>query len=294
MPTVRANDIDIWYELRPDERGSGPVLALSHGWQGPTEDWPPGILDSLAQHTRLLVYDVRGHGRTSSPENIETYSLPAYAQDLRALMDALEIEQAHIGGVSQGGMISAQFALDFPERTRSLLICDSTAGNGIDEGPGGEWERAMQGYMEEMEGIVRERGLAELTEWRIAMSRELDEHYLDHPIPPEEREEKDRRRNARMSKAAFLGTTHAIRLRPDLTDRLQEVLVPALVLAGEWDRFLPCAERDHHLIDGSRFVLVHRCGHASPDWRPDAFIKAVTDFIADVERGCHVAEEIEL
>ncbi len=105
MPTVQANGIDIWYELL----GSGPTLALSHGWMGPTDDWPPGVLDALAEQLRVLVYDVRGHGRTSAPDDPEAYSVPTYAKDLAALLNALNIRQAHIGGVSQGGMISAQF-----------------------------------------------------------------------------------------------------------------------------------------------------------------------------------------
>lgn len=291
MPTVHANGIDIdQYELM----GSGPLLALSHGWLGPTDCWPPGVLDALAEHLRLLLYDVRGHGGTSAPDDPDAYSMPTYAQDLRCLLDTLEIEQAHIGGVSQGGMISAQFAVDFPERTRSLLICDSSAGNAVDEGPAGEWERIMQAHLQELERIAREVGLAELAERRIRLNQELDPHYYDHPVPPEERDRKDRMRHARMSLAAFLGTARAIRLRPDLGGRLRDVRAPALVLAGEWDGFLPCAERDHRLIEGSRYVLVRRCAHASPDWRPDAFIPAVTEFIADVEAGREVAGESEL
>ncbi len=290
MPKAKVNGIDLWYELR----GSGPTLVLSHGWLGPTEDWPPDVLEGLAEHLRLLVYDVRGHGRTTVPDDPEAYSTPTYAQDLRALLDALDIEQAHIGGVSQGGMISAQFAVDYPERTRSLLICDSSAGNGVDEGPGGEWERAMQGYLEEMERIAREEGLAELAEWRIRLNRELDDHYHDHPMRPAERESKDRARHARISLAAFLGTSRAVRLRPDLGGRIRDVQAPALVLVGEWDRFLPCAERDHPLLEGSRYVVVRRCAHASPDWRPDAFVRAVTEFIADVEGGRDVAGAFEL
>ncbi len=290
MATVRANGIDIWYELR----GAGPTLALSHGWQGPTDDWPPAVLDALAQRLRLLVYDVRGHGRTTAPENPEAYSLLAYAEDLRALLDVLDIDRCHIGGVSQGGMISAQFAVDVPERTRSLLICDSTAGNGIDEGPGGEFERTLQSAFEQMEDIAREEGMAELAERRIGWNREYEAHYYDHPLPAEERDAKDRARHARMSLAAFIGTNRAIRHRPDLTGRLPKLTLPALVLVGEWDAFRPCAERDHRLIEGSRFVLVRRCAHASPDWRPDAFVRAVTEFIADVEAGRDVAAELEL
>lgn len=290
MPTVRANGIDIQYELL----GSGPMLALSHGWMGPTDCWPPGVLDALAEHLRVLVYDVRGHGGTTVPDDPDAYSMPIYAQDLRALLDALDIEQAHIGGVSQGGMISAQFAVDSPERTRSLLICDSTAGNGDDKGPGGQWEHDLQTFLEVMERVAADEGLAELAERRIKGSRNRDPHYDDHPMPAEERERNERDRHARMSLAAFQNTSRALRLRPDLSARIGDVRVPALILAGEWDDFRPCAERDHRLIEGSRFVLVRRCGHASPDWRTDAFVRAVTEFIADVEGGRDIAGELEL
>lgn len=289
MAVVRANGIDIWYELL----GSGPTVALTHGWQGPTQDWPAGILDRLAEHARLLVYDVRGHGRTEAPEDAEAYSLPIYARDLRALLDALEIERPHIAGVSQGGMIAAQFAVDFPERTRSLLLCDSTAGNGADEGPGGDWERTLQRHFDFMAEYAREHGLLALAKERTRLARERDAHYFDYPEAPEERERKHDEKHTRMPLHAFLGTCLAIRRRPDLTARLRDVAVPALVVGGEWDRFYDCAERDHGLLEGSRFVRVLRCGHASPDWRPDVFVSAVTDFIADVEAGRDVAGEQE-
>ncbi len=289
MPTVRANGIDIWYELQ----GGGPTLALSHGWLGPTEDWPASVFD-LAKHVRLLVYDVRGHGRTTAPEDPEAYSLPLYAQDLRALLDELDIEQAHIAGVSQGGMIAAQFAVDYPERTRSLVLSDSTAGNGLDEGPGGEWERAFQTYLGAMEHIATQEGVMAVCERRTAYDATNDPHYHDHPEPADERQARDRRRYARLSLSAFTGTARALLNRPDLTARVRTLQMPALVMVGEWDQFRPCAERDHRLIEGSRFVLVRRSGHSIDRWRPDVFVPAVARFVADVEAGRDVAGELEL
>ncbi|MEX1255343.1 MAG: alpha/beta hydrolase [Dehalococcoidia bacterium] len=289
MPVVRVNGIDIWYELR----GDGPTLALSHGWIGPTEDWPASVFD-LAKHVRLLVYDVRGQGRTTAPEDPDAYSLPIYAQDLRALLDELDIEQAHIAGVSQGGMISAQFAVDFPERTRSLVLSDSTAGNGQDKGPGGEWERTIRGHFEMMEHIAVKYGLADLCERRIAYDAANDPHLHDHPDPLEERQAQERRRYARLSLHAFVGTVRAIHNRPDLTARIRELRMPALVIVGEWDGFRPCAERDHKLIEGSRFVLMRRAGHATDRWRQDAFVPTIARFVADVEAGRDVAGEFEL
>jgi len=291
MPIARVNGIELWYELRGP--ASAPTLVLSHGWRGPTDDWPPGVIEALAEQLRVLVYDVRGHGLSEAPEDLDAYSMPAYAADLRALLDALEIDRAHIGGVSQGGMIAAQFAADYPERVRSLIISDSTAGNGVDEGPAGEWERTLQRAFEVMEAIAREKGLRRLAEILNEWDRR-DAHYYDHPEAPEVRDRKNVERHLRMSLAAFVGTSRAIRDRPDLTARLREVQAPALVMVGEWDGFRPCAERDHRLLEDSRFVLVRNSGHGTPGWRPETFVRAVLDFIADVEAGRDVAGQIEL
>ena len=281
MRSVRANDIDIRYELR----GAGPTLVLTHGWTNRIEDWLPEVLDGLAEHVRLLVYDVRGHGETTAPEDADAYAMPIYAQDLRGLLDALDIERAHIAGVSQGGMIAAQFAVDVPERTRSLLLCDSSAGNGADEGAGGQWERDMQTFMEVMENVAGDEGLEALGERRIQGSRNRDPHYLDHRIPAEERERQERLRHARMPLHAFQNSCRAMRLRPDLGALIRKLQTPALVLIGEWDDFVPCAERDHRLIDRSRYVVVRRAGHNVSEWRPEAFLSAVTEFVGDVEAG---------
>lgn len=293
MPTVHANGIDIWYDLQGPSGKGGPTFALSHGWLGPTDGWPPWVYD-LTQHVRLLVYDVRGHGQTSAPEDPEAYSMPQYAADLRALLDALDIEQAHIGGCSQGGMISTQFAVDYPERTRSLIISDSTAGNGLDEGPGGAWERQLRQAFELMELLAVSEGLPALCERRIAYDMENDPHYYDHPEPAEERQARDRQRYAELSLHAFIGTNRAVRNRPDLTARVRELRMPTLVMVGEWDPFLPCAERDHQLIEGSRFVLVRRSGHGIDRWRPEVWAPTIAGFIADVEAGREVAGEYEL
>jgi len=290
LPTVRVNGIDIWYELR----GDGPLLALSHGWMGPTQFWPPAVVEGLTKELRVLFYDVRGHGKTTFPEDPDDYSMPVYARDLAALLDALDLDRVHIGGVSQGGMISAQFAVDFPERTRSLVLSDSTAGNGVDEGPGGAFERQLQDAFGVMEEIARNEGLDVVLARRTEYDRANDPHYYDYPEPEDVRARKDVERYSLLTVQSYVGTNRAIRHRPDLTARLRELHMPALVIGGEWDGFYPCAERDHTLLEGSRFVTMRRCGHASPDWRPEAFVQAVTEFIADVEAGRDVAGELEL
>ncbi|HEV8573289.1 MAG TPA: alpha/beta fold hydrolase, partial [Dehalococcoidia bacterium] len=119
MPTVHANGIDIWYERlgpNPSAAPQGPSpegipLVLTHGFAGPSAQWRPEVLP-LADKRPLVLYDVRGHHRTTVPPDPSDYSLPTFAADLAALLKAIGIERAHIGGVSMGGMITAQFAVD--------------------------------------------------------------------------------------------------------------------------------------------------------------------------------------
>jgi 3-oxoadipate enol-lactonase len=289
MPTVHINGIDTWY----DTLGDGPLIALNHGWRGPSADWQPNVL-TLRERHRLLLYDVRGQGKTTAPEDLDCYTMPQYAADLRALLDTLEIEQAHILGVSQGGMIAAQFACDYPERSRSLVISDSTAGNGVDEGPGGEWERTMQRNLGVMEALAETEGLAAVADRVIAHGREHDPHYFDFPEPLETREARDRASYTNMSFAAFIGSARAIANRPDNTARIRSLQMPVLIMTGERDDFRPCGERDHKLIEGSRFILAKNSGHSIDRWRPDIWVPQITRFIADVEAGRDVAAELEL
>ncbi len=290
MPTIHANGIDIWYDY---SLGSGPTIAMNHGWRGASDQWPTSLYE-LRHIGRFLLYDVRGQGRTSVPEDRDSYTMPQYAADLRALMDYLEIDKAHVVGVSQGGMIAAQFACDYPERTRSLVISDSTAGNGVDEGPGGEWERNMQRNLEIMEALAPKEGLASLAERVIKHGRDNDPHYFEFPEPLDIRETRDRYSYTRMSVPGFIGSARAIRTRPDNTAHIRELHMPVMVIQGEWDDFLPCGERDHRLIEGSRYVLARKSGHSVDRWRSDIWAPQIARFIADVEAGRDVAGECEL
>lgn len=282
MRAVRVGDIDLAYVLV----GDGPLLVLSHGFAGPTADWPPVILD-LARRCRLLLYDVRGHGRSTAPEDPDAYSMPIFARDLAGLLDVLGIDRAHIGGVSMGGMITAQFAVDFPERCRSVLLMDTTAANDAGEGPAAAWEAQLRQVFAQMEHVVRTYGMADLIERQVAWSREHDPLWKVDP----QAEEKARRRLSHMTGAGFAGAARAIRLRPHLLPRLRSVTVPALVLAGEDDWFFPCARQAYETLPNARFVQVRRAGHAVISYRPDAFLEAVTNFIEDVEAGRDVRGE---
>ena len=292
MPTARVNGLDFWYER---SGGDGPLLVLTHGFAGPTPAWHP-IIEDFRRHFDLVLYDVRAHGKTGMPADASTVTVPQFAADIAGLMDALGIERAHIGGVSMGGIISAQFACDFPERMTSLLLCDTTAGNG--QGPdeaANEAERWMLDALPRMAHVAEKYGLVELVERENRYRRESDKYAHLSSLTLEEQDAKNflQKRDC-MTAEGYVAGARALAERPDLTSRTPQVTAPALVSCGEWDAFYPCALRDHRLLPNSRLVTIRGAAHATPDYQPDLWKRAVFDFIDDVEAGRDVRGEFEL
>ena len=113
--------------IRYDERGpaDGRPLVLAHGFGVGLEMWFPQF-DALSRAHRLITWDARGHGGSSAPDDVESYTMPALAADLRGLLEALDAtHDAVIGGMSFGGMIALQYAVDHAEDVHALVISDS-------------------------------------------------------------------------------------------------------------------------------------------------------------------------
>jgi len=289
---AHVNGIDIWYER---SGRVGPTLVLTHGFAGPTPGWPP-IIDEFRRRFDLVLYDVRAHGNTAVPNDPSTVTMPQFAADLAALMDTLGIDRTHVGGVSMGGMISAQFACDYPHRVRSLLLCDTTAGNG--QGPdeaANQAERSLVNAFEQMAHIAEKYGMEELTEREDRYRHEQDPYAHLQIFTLEEQDRRNRRNKIDfMTRAGYLAASRALRERSDLTSRTPSIAAPTLVSCGEWDMFYPCAVRDHRLIANSRLVTIRGAAHATPDYQPQLWLRAVSDFITDVEAGRDVRGEYEL
>jgi 3-oxoadipate enol-lactonase len=302
MPIVHANGIDIRYELLGDPSAEGPAgssqgpvypLVLTHGFAAPLDQWVDEVRP-LADDRPLLMYDVRGHGRTTVPPDPADYSVPTFAADLVALLQALSIERAHVGGISMGGIITAQFAVDFPEMCESVLLCDTTCGNAPMRPDGGEgaaanWERRMRTGFPLLINSVRERGMEETVRREWEWNQQNNPHISESSYTLEG----DLERIKMMTPEGYLGAAQAIIDRPDLTDRVTAITAPTLVMIGAWDDFLPCALRDHELIPGSRLVIRNRCGHGSR-WRLDTFLAEVEHFLDEVEAGRPVAGRREV
>ncbi|MEZ4553496.1 MAG: alpha/beta hydrolase [Dehalococcoidia bacterium] len=112
--------------IRYQEYGSGRPLVLAHGFSASLDMWWPQI-EALSRSHRLIVWDARGHGASSAPRDRSAYSMPGMAADLRCLLERIDaVEDAVIGGMSFGGHIALQYAVDYPQDVRALVLSDST------------------------------------------------------------------------------------------------------------------------------------------------------------------------
>jgi len=129
MPTV---DLPTGIRIRYEEHGphsgnqSARPLVLAHGGGVSLEMWTPQVR-ALSQAHRLVLWDARGHGGSSVPTDVTSYTMPAMAADLRGLLEAIgAADGAIIGGMSFGGQIALQYAVDHPAGTYALVLSDTT------------------------------------------------------------------------------------------------------------------------------------------------------------------------
>lgn len=122
MSTVFVNGVNICYE----SIGEGfPLIGLT-GKDSNMDWWHPAIKAALSERNRFIMLDHRGTGRSDAPT--ETYGISDMAKDVIGLMNALDIEKAHILGQSMGGMIAQELAIEVPSRVSKLILCSTTCG----------------------------------------------------------------------------------------------------------------------------------------------------------------------
>jgi pimeloyl-ACP methyl ester carboxylesterase len=276
MPKARVNGVELNYEVR----GDGYPLVLAHGFTASMDMWDDQT-PAFAEKYRVVTYDIRGHGASEAPADLASYDLWTCVEDQRRLMDHLDIEEAHVGGLSMGGMIAMRFALKYPERVRALLLCDT--GPGL-QGPHRHWFDALYGSAG---NVVRTQGMGA---WRSRMWPLLAQIF-----PPDGQLPAGVRRHLdgldRMSPDGFLGGAQALRDQDSVLERLTEIRAPALIVVGDRDLLLTDSRAMQKRIAENQFVLIRNSLHGSAVWQPEAFTAAVLDFLALVDAGQPVSGE---
>lgn len=269
MPYARTNGIQTYYERDGTPAGaSEEPLLLLHGFTGSIAQWAEAR-PLLAAERAVIAYDLRGHGRSDAPEDPATYTMAAYADDLRDLLDALGVRRADVLGSSFGGMVALEFALRHPQRVRALILSDTSAGPRCIELS--EPIAAREDGIDRALAYAREHGLNAHVERELATNPDLraDPH----------RRERFHQRWQRMTQHGFLGAGKARAERPDHHADLERLTMPVLIVAGDRDVLVPAAEYMHARISNSALRLINHAGHPAVADQPHGFVAMVRGFL---------------
>jgi 3-oxoadipate enol-lactonase len=248
--------INVQVEGREDD----PVLMLSNSIAADLTMWDPQVAD-FARHFRLIRYDRRGHGKSDVPP--APYSMEIMGRDVLAVLDALGIKSINWCGLSMGGMVGQWLGANAPDRIEKLILCD-THYYYADKQP---WNDRVK--------AAREKGMAALgpafmERWFTKSFRESDPHAVA----------KIQMVLAATPVEGFAGCCMAGR-DMDHRDLLGRIKAPTLVLTGRQDSATPLQANQEisEKIPGARLVVIEDASHLSNIAQPQAFTKAVMDFL---------------
>ena len=256
MPYLDRNGVKIWYEVH---EGNGPTLLLSHGYSSTSGMWAQQ-LNELSKQFKLVIWDMRGHGRSDYPSNQDAYSEAHTVEDMAAVLNEVDgsSSTAIVGGLSLGGYMSLAFYRVYPERVQALLIIDTGPGFKKDAARD-QWNKTAHatGKRFETEGL------------KVLQDASPERSTVTH----------------RDAKGLALAARGMLAQRDSkVFDSLPNVKVPSMVVVGADDKpFLAASEYMTKKIPGARKVVVPDAGHAVNIDQPERFLEAVMPFLEDIK-----------
>ncbi|MDP9351124.1 MAG: 2-succinyl-6-hydroxy-2,4-cyclohexadiene-1-carboxylate synthase [Chloroflexota bacterium] len=274
--------------------GEGPALVMLHGFTGSTRSWD-GHTERIRElaadrtdwpgHTSILV-DLPGHGLSDSPTDAERYSMEQAAADLVVILDTLGQPRAALVGYSLGGRLALYFTLAYPDRVAALVL--ESASPGIEDAE--EREQRVESDDELAAFLEREGVEAFVERWEA------------HPLFATQSTLSDSvRTGLRRQRLAnnTQGLANSLRsmgagAQPSLWNRLGEITVPVLLLAGEHDpKFRGIQQRMWDLLPRVGATTVRGAGHAIHLEQPEQFDTRVVEFLWGSLPGWSSREEIQ-
>ena len=294
MPTAQANGIELAYESFGSEQAR--PLLLVRGLATQLIHWDPRLCEQLAEAGhQVVIFDNRDvgcstHLREAGAPDFETvlrelaagrqpivpYTLRDMAADVVGLMDALDIGQAHVAGMSMGGMIVQELALSHPERLRSLTSIMSSTGEVDLDGATPEARSAL------LEPSPQERGAYVESIVRAQRCFAGGGYALDVPLT---RELAGRAFDRAFDPDGVVRQMAAVAASGDRRAALASVRTPALVIHGEQDPLIPAAagEATAAAIPGARLEIIPGMGHDLPEGAWPALVGAISGHTAAAE-----------
>lgn len=276
MAVVPSGGVDLYVE----ECGSGYPIVFVHEFASDHREWEPQVR-WFCRAYRCITYNARGYPPSDVPDDREQYGWEWAVADLLAVLDGLEIERAHVVGLSMGGYAVLQLGLRHPERVSAIVAAAAGSGSGPAERD--DWPRLAGAIAEAfhtcgMDAMAEEIGNGPTRVQLRRKSPRAWEEFMDHL-----------RQHSALGMANTMARYQA--LRPSLyefAEHFGAMTTPVLLALGDEDA--PCLETNLMLkraIPGAGLWIHPNTGHAINLEEPAAFNAMVESFFADVERRAH-------
>ncbi len=259
-------------------RGTGPVLVLIHGMSSKVEHWL-GFDQELAKDFRVITFNHRGFGDAARPSTW-TMTIEQLADDVLNILDQLQVEKAHLFGISMGGMVAMAFGLQHPHRCASLTIVNSSIGSHLN--------RLAPYRIQHLASTAKQliNPSLRIGFWERRVSLFLGRHQTD-----KERQalaatllEINRAQKSRLSNRLkqFLAIS-----RFSCEERLKEISVPTLIVKSTHDHIVPPSHSDFlaRTIPGAELIVIENGGHVPVFDRADEVRDILVRWVARIEEA---------
>jgi 3-oxoadipate enol-lactonase len=254
---TKVNGIETHYEIHGKE--GAPWLTFSHSLACSLRMWD-GQVAAFKDRFRILLYDTRGHGASEAPPG--PYTLDMLAEDLRQLLEELQIKKTHFVGLSMGGMIGQVLTLTDPGLFDRVVLADT--GHAQTPETRKQWQERIQ--------TAETRGMQPLVQPTI--ERWFTAAFRDQPVV-----KKIAKLIGDTPVPGYVGCCHAIS-NLNTTARLKEIKRPVLAIAGEQDSAAAGTRYIGENVPGAKLVMLQNAAHIANIEQEEAFNRALREFLS--------------
>lgn len=275
MPLAAMNDgTRLYYE----STGSGFPLLFSHEFAGDYRSWEPQVR-YFARRYRVIAYNARGYPPSDVPADVGAYSQARAMDDIAQLLEALQVSQAHVVGLSMGGYATLHFGLNYPQMARSLVVAGCGYGSVAGDRQKFHQDTAQVAQRIQSDGMPAMAAVYAKGPTRVQFEdkdprgwQEFADQLAEHSAT-----------GAALTMRGVQGQRPSVY---ELEAQLRQLQVPTLIVTGDEDE--PCLEPGLFMkraIPTAGLVVVPKTGHTLNLEEPEAFNRIVSDFLAAVESG---------
>ena len=275
MPTLATDDgVRLFYE----ETGAGTPVVFVHEFGGDHRSWEPQVR-YFSRRYRCIVFNARGYPPSDVPEDFERYSQARARDDIRDVLDRLDIAKAHVVGLSMGAFATLHFGMAYGRRAFSITV----AGGGYGSHPA-HYRKFQEDSRNNAETIRRE-GMARFVE-TYGRGPQRVQYEIKDPRGFDEYLSQFKEHSALGAINTLLGVQCRRPSFYDLVAEMQRIDVPALIMSGDEEE--PCLEVNllmKRAIAKAAFAVLPKSGHAINLEEPALFNRLLGDFLHQVEAG---------